>query len=149
MYKNCKVYVCLPAYKHRSACIPGDSRCSATKRRGTSNAQHRRHSPLWELFKEEEDVSQQDANWRGSQTNRSLQTPNGRWWIPSPFLTSLSICPPQACPCTTHRCASLWTTSSGTWIRKWVAAWCWPASRCSTKSQRTWLRKYLPYSWIF
>lgn len=55
----------------------------------------------------------------------------------------LSLFSPQACPCTTPRCERLWTTSSDTWTRKWVVAWCSPASRCSTKNQRIWSRMWL------
>lgn len=55
-------FICVPAYEHRSAGVPGDSRCSATEGRRASYAQHRGHSALWKLSEEEENLSQQDTN---------------------------------------------------------------------------------------
>ena len=151
-------FICVPAHEHRSPGVPGDSRCSATEGRRASHAQHRSHSALWKLSEEEENLSQQDAHWRGSQTNRSVclcvcgRSICGVIWTQS--LTPVPSCSPQACPCTTPRWERLWTTSWDTWTRRWAVVWCSPACRCSTKSQRTWSRMCSSYKvqqlkWFF
>lgn len=60
-----------------------------------------------------------------------------------PTLGFVSVYSPQGCLCIIPKCGKLWTTSSDTWTRRLVVAWCSPASRCSTKSRRTWSRTYL------
>lgn len=54
--------ICLPAYEHWSAGVPGDSRRSPTEGWRASYAQHRSHSALWKLSEEEENISQQDTH---------------------------------------------------------------------------------------
>lgn len=137
-------FVFVPADEHRPAGIPGNRRCFAAEGRRASHAQHWSHSALWQLAEKEENLPEQNAHRRGGQTHRSVCFRlHFREWITN-VVFKYPFSSPQACPCTTPRCESHWTTSWDTWTRRWAAAWCSPVSRCSTKNQRTWSRAWFP-----